>query len=462
MSAMNRVFAVAFASSLGLACGSDATTASGGAGDTGAATDSSGAAAECVEASECPDDRPYCSEGMCLPCPQLESCAVHDPATPVCHEPSGRCLPCLPDDNACPSDTPLCTGAGQCVQCLESTDCPDSACNRFTGACMPTDAVYWVFNDDDHEWPDPDGTDTAPFGSIEEVLATVDDEEVTIWLAGDVRFEANGMTIEGPRTIAVREFVDPIFGDDDAVPLFAGGPPAMTLTSGARVILEEVSVYEAEDVGIDCFGASLWLVDSGIAHGNGVGLRAVDCDVHLLRTHLGGNDGGAITTSGGSHLSIVNSVIGLNGTALDDETTTLDLRGGTADITYSTIAANYGAPGHASLRCSDTDVRIHDSIVTSFDPSIDCPGARVDHSVIDTASLSGDGVHVADFNPHWFESFYVARERIYHPTLADPDTTPLAGVARWTLGDPLTDIDGDRRPAVDGSSDYVGCERPAP
>ncbi|MEM7153799.1 MAG: hypothetical protein AAF799_13205 [Myxococcota bacterium] len=456
---MRRVLVVGFTASLGVGCGSDAPTTAGGTGDTGEDTTAS-EPAECAEDLDCPDERPQCSEGVCLACADLESCEAHDPATPACHEPSGRCLPCLPDGDTCSGDMPHCTGAGQCVQCLDSTHCPDSACNRFTGTCMPTDSVYWVFNSTQDEWPDPDGTVNAPFGSIQEVLQTVGDEQVTIWIAGSAYIEAMGMTIEGPRTVAIREFVEPTFGDDELDPLFGGGLAAMTVTGGARVIVEEVDVTEHEDVAIDCFGADLWLVNLGLMGGTGTGLRAVDCDVHLSGVHVGGNDRGAITTSGNTTLSIVNSVIGLNGVPLATEGTALELRGGTAEIVHSTIAANYGEPDRASVLCSGAALRIHNSIVTSFDASIDCPQAQVDHSVVDTPSLSGDGVFIADFNPQWFNSFGAGRTRVRWPTLADPESSPMAGVAQWALGDPLTDIDGDPRPAVDGSEDYAGCERP--
>ena len=37
----------------------------------------------------------------------------------------------------------------------------------------------------------------------------------------------------------------------------------------------------------------------------------------------------------------------------------------------------------------------------------------------------------------------------------------LATAAKWQLGDPTTDIDGDLRPTTDGADDYAGADIPA-
>ena len=44
-------------------------------------------------------------------------------------------------------------------------------------------------------------------------------------------------------------------------------------------------------------------------------------------------------------------------------------------------------------------------------------------------------------------------------TCASPPPVPIAAAAIWSEGDPLVDIDGALRPAIEGSPDFAGADR---
>ena len=72
------------------------------------------------------------------------SCMEDYADTPVCEPATGECVQCTSDNTeACSADTPACD-AGVCVPCDEHDQCPASACDMSSGACMSDADVWWV------------------------------------------------------------------------------------------------------------------------------------------------------------------------------------------------------------------------------------------------------------------------------------------------------------------------------
>jgi hypothetical protein len=91
----------------------------------------------------CPADQPVCTHGVCGPCTQSSDCT--SAAAPICDTGSGRCVACG-NSTQCTqksSATPFCDTqaplVGECVACLQATDCKDSKkpiCDDTSGACV--------------------------------------------------------------------------------------------------------------------------------------------------------------------------------------------------------------------------------------------------------------------------------------------------------------------------------------
>ena len=107
-------------------------------------------------------------------------------------------------------------------------------------------------------------------------------------------------------------------------------------------------------------------------------------------------------------------------------------------------------------------VDIRNSIIVSQGGTppdeLSCPSATITYSATEGV-VGGDGNDAVGPFPampaDWFMS-YAAGD--FH--LAAEGLTVFADVALWQTGDPLTDIDGDPRPAVDGTPDYAGADVP--
>jgi hypothetical protein len=118
----------------------DSPTAGSGDTDVGTAAvtsrdaGSAPTAIVCGDASDCPADKPYCTDsGFCAECTQDAACA---PEAPRCEPETNSCVQCL-EDSDCGGDAPLCDlEAHVCVQCHDDDQCTkDSAPHCDEGVC---------------------------------------------------------------------------------------------------------------------------------------------------------------------------------------------------------------------------------------------------------------------------------------------------------------------------------------
>ena len=116
----------------------------------------------------------------------------------------------------------------------------------------------------------------------------------------------------------------------------------------------------------------------------------------------------------------------------------------------------------ASLKCSnDTDGTVTNSILlgSSGAASVECAGIEVGYSAVDSEKLVPNGSTNTfvdgGYNLGWFVN---PQSGNYH--LKPGVDTPFEGAGLWVNGQPTTDYDGDPRPTVDGTVDYVGADIP--
>jgi hypothetical protein len=378
----------------------------------------------CVSDEECTEpEAPFCGvTGECGTCDGTKdgdaACAGLDPKNPVCvGDACVQCTAAAPE--ACTGETPLCDDAtNTCVPCNAHDQCGEAACNLYTGACLPADAVVHV------------GGATPDFPNLTMAVASfaADGAQGTI-----IVHQANydeAVTVDGGRVLAFLA----ADGDTPAWAVIGGGAPQLAVTMGSTVLIDGLRMSgNANDVAL--------MVDSGRAW--------------LDRTRVIGNLGGGIVAQNAAELTLRNCFVGINGGQF------VDTRGITAsnallDIRYTTLAANDGtaATGPISMSCDAASTgEVRNSIVAAGDDTIACANVSFSFNVVDTSGLAGSDNDVLSFAPAWFPNIAMSD---FHVGIGPP----FADVAQWQAGDPPVDIDGDLRPTDDGSPDYAGADVP--
>lgn len=380
----------------------------------------------CRDNTDCAQvEAPYCSgDGECVACDQATdameadaACEQADAGLPVCE--AGTCVECTEAAaEACDGTMPVCDpDTNSCVACDEHSDCGEAACNLFTGACLPAEAVV-------HVGPG------QRFTSLNAAIDSFDaGAEGTI-----VVHQANydeAATVDGERVLA-------FLANADDVPLWVlngGGSPQLTVSNGT-VLMEGIQMSgNADDVGLLVDGGRTW-VDRG---------RLID------------NNGGGIVAQNSAELVLRNCFVGQAVSNVD----ALVVEGASADVLYSTLT---GAFNSAALRCVTPialDVRNSILVTEGGTPpdEVDCSMADITFSATE-GSVAGDGNQgVGPFPSGMAETWFVGYgSGNYH--LQNDGPSSFEGIAQWQVGDPIIDIDGDARPGTDGASDYAGADVP--
>ncbi|MCX4247134.1 right-handed parallel beta-helix repeat-containing protein [Paraliomyxa miuraensis] len=388
--------------------------------DETAATSSGDTGLECTQSNECKDEtRPVCDPAMgtCVACDAVEipdqACAEANVEHPLCVD--GRCVQCTAEDaTVCDAQSLVCDAqSGECVPCTEHEQCGEAACNFYTGACLPGDAVVHV------------GGATPDFVAINAaVISFPSGTEGTIIVhPGDYN---ESVTVSDGRTLA---FLAAELGPGVEQPRWvrsSGTSPQLTVVDATVLVdgLEIMGNASTAPPGVQLDGGWAWVDRSRIVQ----------------------NNGGGILAQNGATLTLRNSFVG--GYVADVDA--IALNGSSLDMLYTTVAAGVPLVTNArALFCEGAaTASIRNSILLSVDtvPEVECTGATLNSS----ATEAGVG-----FMASWFAGYGVGD---FHLTAAGQAV--FADIAQWQLGDPPTDIDGDTRPSTDGSTDYAGADAP--
>ena len=102
----------------------------------------------CASSAECSDEAPICSVQRCRACTDSSDdvqCVAHNPATPRCNSPTGKCVECLTSTD-CKNPTPVCnTTAFTCRKCAAHSECTSGVC-KVDGTCADATEVAYVNN----------------------------------------------------------------------------------------------------------------------------------------------------------------------------------------------------------------------------------------------------------------------------------------------------------------------------
>lgn len=395
---------------------------------------------ECTMSGDCSMvGEPLCDGDACVGCGDAAtaSCAADYPETPVCDAGSGACVECTVGDvSACPAEEPACEG-GVCVPCDEHEQCPDSACNMSTGACMDVERVWWV---DQSVGDGGDGSEGSPFDQFADVLPLIGNgQEGTIYLATAGPHLGQLVVVNGQTVAVLRKNQTGTLQNNVAAAVLNGG----TLFAQDMHISSSLA-------GISCTtGGELWMSDVVIQSNMGRGVSIDECDAHLSRSLILNNPQAGIRLVAGE-LQIVNSIVGSD----INDVPSIDVVGGTLSVSYSTVVA--GLLTSTSIKCGNQGVgsSVRNSLVvarTVGPETSQCGQMTISNSALEMDVMGNVGL--GDMDASWFADISMGD---YHLGLGAP--TDISTAAVWQTGDPETDIDGNARPTTDGTPDYAGAD----
>lgn len=415
----------------------------------------------CRSHGECPDDAPLCdtASGECLPCDAIPagqgSCEQRDTNLPICFQ--GRCVACTAEDlGAC---TDVCDAdVNTCADCTAHDQCPApaSACHLTPGpqqgTCFPADAVLNIGAGQDFSTVTA-ALDTVPAGEAAVVVLhsgvdeeiVVDRDRVLLFRAtpdvADVWEQSSGAVQY--TLFTVRDAT--LYLDN----LYMRGHLAET-----QVIAVESGILWVEGGSIEATLNHAYAPASSVSASQQSAVWLENANLVIEGGLLSTNPAIALDASSlfarGSRISARRDGISARGAAVTIVNTFVwgrDVAGvrvtddSSVDVLYSTLGSSAG-PAFTCDASSGAEIRNSIAFVgTAAVEPLDC-GADVRNSSVLTSS---------EFDPLWFEGyesgdFHLRREH------------PFADVAVGREGDPITDIDGEPRPSVDGANDVAGAD----
>lgn len=337
---------------------------------------------------------------------------------PACSA-TGECVECTPTNTTqCTGSEAICDDlANVCGPCRYHRQCPGSACNVFTGACMMATPVT----------VGPDASDD--FSNLVDALAAVPSQgEAVISVKESGSSFGAGVTIDEGRVIALLA--------DGGRPTLVGGAPS-NLSAAMRVRSKAVVMVAGLKIALQ--RASIDVSDGSLA------LDRVELSA---AASLGSFE--VIRATSGSELRLRSSfVVGgpnvRNGIVLST--------GAELDVLYSSVAAT-GSDG-ATIECNaPVAIAVRNSILLSNGPTVLDGSCGAASEVTYTAATSLlDGTANTTFAPSsgLFDGVIDLR-------LTAAGVQQFEGTALWRDFDPRVDVDGTPRAnLVDSSPDVAGA-----
>lgn len=443
-----------------------ATGASSGTTGTTAATDtadpsssSTDAPVACEgegESESCPEDRPYCIAGMCTGCDAAGGdayCAALSDDAPQCSVGWGRCVECVDETSpVCVAEQSACTTSFTCGGCTRQDQCPDSACNPFTGECMDDAEQLWIDENAANCADLNSGSEGAPLCTLGEALMRTEGSASWVFHLGDGTYDDLRLVGCSGKSIAV------LGTSGSGTQLSNASAPALDVECNNTIILRRVRLLGFASASLQCMaGAKVALEQVQVADGQPAGILVDDCDLIVDRSRIVGAPEAALDARSSS--VVISSSLFATAEDAAASAVTVDLNGSDVQARFSTIV---GTGDGDALRCtSGTSGSVDSALVSSpsTPASIDCEGlaldVRFERCAVDDSTIQGENNARVTYDPAWF----IAAPNDLR--LGPGAVFDLEGVGRWDLGDPALDYDGDPWPLPPGRAVYPGGDQPA-
>lgn len=404
----------------------------------------------------CDEDRPYCLAGACVDCGGID-CAAVSPNLPVCDADSGLCAACDCDDA-----NPVCDSESHtCGKCSDHSQCPDSACDLWTGGCMPIAGALWV----DRAGAcadDASGSREEPLCSLGAAFSRVQQAPE---VAHAIRVRAGDYAAATPLRVPMGGTVAVIHatgGDDVSISAAAG---ALAVEAGGALLVDGIAIPDAGGDAVACASGKLWLDRLNVSAAGGHGVSADGCALKLRRSVLVGNfSSGARVTAAAAYVE--NSYISRNGVGNVDALGGVYLAGGASlDAVYATFISNSGTPGFPwSVACNnDPDdpaiekVFVRNSVAINTGLKTLCQGATITTTAYSVKAGEEGATNLSIASDALDD--YLTEDPALPGVYRAKKGTALDELAKWVDGDPDIDFDGDPRPSGNDSPDYAGADR---
>ena len=366
------------------------------------------------------------------------------------------------DETTCPADAPVC-GAGTCRRCAADLECGIGICRELTGRCLPEADTLFV---------SPAGMDLGssctraqPCATIAYALSLVLGTRRTVRVGNGIY--PDRVEIKSPDGAA-----QPIvLSGEDSTPAGAelGGGGNEGLSTDSNVIAEieglrfsdinnsgiisrgEVTLYRVAVVrsngpGVDVRSGQIRILECTIAGGNQRGISVNGVDADIQRAVITGNAGGGIEFSGSSSFTLINTIVGGNGSPMSN-LGGISISGSSTALAFrfNTIAGNLvsaGSSNRPGVQCN-APVAIDSTILTdngTGDPISNACAARYSlfsaNAPAGTGNRTGAAAFVSPTDLH-ITPASDARDR------ADPNATEARDVDNQVRSDERRDIGAD-------------------
>jgi hypothetical protein len=404
----------------------------------------------------CPESQPYCVAGACFGCAQLD-CEALSPAEPLCNEASGLCVACL-----CTDAKPVCDpDTHSCRVCTAHSDCPDSACDLWTGACFPAAATLWVDVSGDCSDAGP-GDPGAPLCSLDAAFVRVNAASPGHQA---IRVRPGSYAVKSPLRAPSDHVVALVHATGQAgapaVTIAAKSSAAIAIDPGGKLLVDALRLADSGGDAIECTAGTAWLDRLTVTASSQRGIAAEGCELVLRRSVLFGNVIAGARLSGGS-LRLENSYVSVNGNPQTGEGGIYLADGAELDAVYSTWVDNRGQAGTPfAVACADGDpkekVGVRNSLAINPGFNTLCEGATVAHTGWSTEMAAGSNMAIASADLAKYLKVDLDLPGVYRVIAG----AGLDELGAWEQGDPAIDFDGDARPAADNAPDFAGADRVA-
>ncbi len=404
-----------------------------------------------------PDDPRCTTDGP------IVACSTDDECTPQVCDVAGTqtCVECTADKAAaCTGTSPICGDDLACRGCSTHTECPDSNACLPDGSCADSDDVAYVAST---------GSGTAcsqampcgllataisantPYvkfatGLVKDTNTTViDGKTVTILADSGAKLDKDGDGVileirSAGANVTIRdlEVTGQTGINDDAISIVPnGGSPTVVLT--------RVKLASNQGGGISSTGGSLTVSQSTLSGNQGGGISSSGGSLTVSQSTLSGNQGGGIVMTNDGVVIVTNNFIHHNGNTTTASAGGLSLKPmGASRVEFNTIIdnqANLGAASAGGVFC-DAGGFIATNNIIFRNTGGALGNVQTFGNCTYGTSLNTSGTSAIDNTPNFANPNNEPFD--YHLTA----TTPLSLRDAATCGAVNVDFDGDARPAT--------------
>lgn len=401
----------------------------------------------CSEDGSCPGDQ-ICDQSQVPPtCVEMAG----DAAVADADGPDGSPVPC---SAGCPSEAPYCDQMTQtCRGCVADSECPSDVCHELNGECVSEGRALYVV-------PGANGSCSrnSPCGKISDAYNQRTAQRYTIKLADGLYGERIELKVDNGLTMVVISGPDRSWDgpqitatlssnrvDQNMTVVIEGvsfiNTPGDGIESLGSVTLSHVLIRGSGDTGATGRGPLTRILDSRIDQSSATGVVIMNGVGEIERTMIMTNANGGVRFESGTAYSIINTIIGANGTANQGNPGVriqgTSPPGGSAVFRFNTVARNVTQISNANGFDCGRPVRIESSIMANPPNPLQnemTGNCTAQTSLFEATAPPGN----ISANPMFVSStdFHVL------PGSPAVNAAPVAGA-------PLVDIDGEPRDGMD-------------